>query len=72
MNYRNLIYKGTSILKESFIKTAQIDAELLLTISLKKSREKILLNLENELKQYEINKYISLINRRKKKNLFRI
>ena len=65
MNYRNLIYKGTSILKESFIKTAQIDAELLLTISLKKSRENILLNLENKLSLEEIKKYLDLINRRK-------
>jgi len=67
MNYRNIIEKGCKILKKNSIITANIDAELLLSISLKLSREKILLNLENELKQYEINKYISLINRRKKK-----
>ena len=67
MNYRHIIERGSKILKKNSIITANIDAELLLSISLKVSREKILLNLENELKQYEINKYISLINRRKKK-----
>ncbi len=43
MNYRNIIIKGTSILKKNSILTAGIDAELLLSKIVKKSRESILL-----------------------------
>ncbi len=67
MNYRNIINIGSSILKNNSIKTANIDAELLLSVSLKKSREKILLNLEKKLNFDEIKNYVELINRRKKK-----
>ncbi len=67
MNYRILLDKGTSILKKNNIFTACIDAEILLSISLNKSREKILLNLEEKLNCDEINQYINLIERRKKK-----
>lgn len=67
MNYRNLIDKGSSILKNYSILTANIDAELLLSISLNKTRENILLNLEKKPNTQEIRNYIKLINRRKKK-----
>ncbi len=65
MNYRQAINKGTTILKENFIETAKIDAEILLSFFIKKSREKILLNLEDKLKKDQIIKYLGLINRRK-------
>ncbi|MDA9717267.1 peptide chain release factor N(5)-glutamine methyltransferase [Candidatus Pelagibacter sp.] len=64
MNYRQILNRGTKILKENFIDTANIDAEILLSISLKKSREKILLNLEDKLNKDQINEYLGLINRR--------
>ena len=67
MNYRNIINIGSSILKNNSIKTANIDAELLLSVSLKNSREKILLNLEKKINFDEIKNYVELINRRKKK-----
>ncbi len=67
MNYRDILKKGTSILNENAIFNADYDAELLLSISLKKSREKILLNLEDQLNYNQINNYLNLINRRKKK-----
>ena len=67
MNYRNTINKGISILRKYSINTAGIDAELLLSNIIGKSREKILLNLEDELNYKEIDKYFSLINRRKQK-----
>ena len=67
MNYRNLILKGTKILKNNSILTADIDAELLLSISLKKSRSNILLNLDQDLSNKQIEKYIDLIHRRKNK-----
>ena len=67
MNYRNIINKGTSILKNYSIPTADIDAELLLTLSLNTTREKILLNSEKKLNKSEINNYLRLINKRKNK-----
>ena len=67
MNYRNIINKGSQILKQHDIITANIDAELLLSISLNKSREQLLLNLEKKLNLNEIKKYFGLINRRKQK-----
>ena len=67
MNYRNILNKGTSILRKNSILTSCIDAELLLSMSINKSREKILLNLEEEINSYEERKYFELINRRKKK-----
>ena len=66
MNYRNIINKGALILKKNSILTANLDAEILLSISLNKSREKILLNLEKELNANQIKFYNKLINRRKK------
>ncbi len=67
MNYRNILFKGEYILRKNFINDASIDAENLLSISLNKTREDILLNLETNLNQNEIKSYISLINKRKKK-----
>ena len=46
MNYRTSINKGTLILKNNLILTASLDAEILFSISINKSREQILLNLE--------------------------
>ena len=40
MNYRNIIDKGTLILKNSSILSAKLDAELLLTLTLNIPREK--------------------------------
>ena len=65
MNYREIIKKGTSILSDNAIFNADYDAELLLCISLKKSRENILLNLEDKLSYNQIKNYLNLINRRK-------
>ena len=67
INFRNTINKGSEILKKNFIETANIDAELLLSFSIKQSREKILLNLEKKLDCHDVRKYFELIERRKKK-----
>ena len=69
MNYREIINTGTLLLKDYCIPTPEIDAEILLTICLNKSREQILLNSEQDLNQYQINNYYELISRRKKDNL---
>ena len=67
MNYRNIINKGASILRNNAILTANLDAEILLSNSLNKTREEIILNLEEKLNVHQINYYYKLINRRKKK-----
>ena len=54
MNYRTSINKGALILRKNLIPTASLDAEILFSISINKSREQILLNLENK------NKYESI------------
>ena len=67
MNYRNIINKGASILRNNAISTAHLDAEILLSKSLNKTREEIILNLEDKLNVHQINSYYRLINRRRKK-----
>jgi release factor glutamine methyltransferase len=67
MNYRNIINKGASILRKNTVSTANLDAEILLSKSLNKTREEIILNLEEKLNAHQINYYYKLINRRKKK-----
>ena len=67
MNYREIINKGTLILKNNSILTASLDAEMLLSFSIDKSREKIILNLEEEINKDKIFKYFGLIDRRKRK-----
>jgi len=49
ISFRNTINKGSEILKKNFIETANIDAELLLSFSIKQSREKTVKNLEKKL-----------------------
>lgn len=67
MNYRECLESGVSILNKNSIVTANIDAEILLSFSLNKSREEILLNLDYNLEEKEINLFNTCINRRKKK-----
>ncbi len=67
MNLIKLINKGTEILKKNSIFTASIDAEILLSISLNKSRDKMLLNQNQKINFSQIKNYINLINRRKRK-----
>ena len=67
MNYRNIINKGAFILRNNAILTANLDAEILLSNLLNKTREEIILNLEEKLNVRQINYYYKLINRRKKK-----
>ena len=67
MNYRNIINKASSELKKNSINSADIDAELLLSLSLNKAKENILLNLDKKLTFKEIEKYKNLVKRRLKK-----
>ncbi len=57
---------GYEILKENNISAFKIDCEILMSQTLSISREKVLLNLEKNLKREEKERYFNLINRRKK------
>ena len=57
---------GYEILKENNISSFKIDCEILMSQTLSISREKVLLNLEKNIKQKEKERYFNLINRRKK------
>ena len=57
---------GNKILKENNISSFKIDCEILMSQTLSISREKVLLNLEKNIKKEEKDRYFNLINRRKK------
>ena len=57
---------GYEILKRNNISSFKIDCEILMSQTLNISREKVLLNLEKNIKKEEKDRYFNLINRRKK------
>ena len=57
---------GYEILKENNISSYKIDCEILMSQTLNISREEVLLNLEKNIKKEDKEKYLHLINRRKK------
>ena len=57
---------GYEILKKNNISSYKIDCEILMSQTLNISREEVLLNLEKSIKKEEREKYLNLINRRKK------
>ena len=57
---------GYEILKENNISSFKIDCEILMSQTLNISREDVILNSEKKIKKREREKYINLINRRKK------
>ena len=58
---------GQEILKKTNIPSYKIDCEILMSKTLNISREDILLNSEKQMKKEEREKYLNLVNRRKKK-----
>ncbi len=58
---------GYEILKINNISSFKIDCEILMSQVLNITREEVLLNLEKDIKNEEKEKYLYLINRRKKK-----
>ncbi len=57
---------GNKILKSFNISSYKIDCEILMSQILSISREEVLLNLEKKIKREEKEKYLNLVNRRKK------
>ena len=67
MNYQEILDKGTKNLKDINIKNPGLESELILSKTLNKSREEILLNIKNFLNKKQINKFNEYLNRRKTK-----
>ena len=66
MKTLELIKTGSDLLKEKNISSFILDSELLLSKTLNKSREEILINLEKEIKEKDINIFKEYLIRRSK------
>jgi len=64
MNISGLLNSGAKILKQNKIKTHQLDSELVLSNLLKKKRENLLINLNEEVTENTIDNFERLIFRR--------
>ena len=67
MDYKTILNQASNLLKNYRIKSARLDSELLLSSSLKISRESLLLNLNKEIKINENKKFKLLLEKRAKK-----
>ena len=67
MDYKTILDKASNLLKNFSVKNPRLDSELLLSKSLKISRENLLLNLNKKIKLTEQKKFSSLLEKRKKK-----
>ena len=64
MNIHTAISKGTKILKDKSILTANLDSEILMARALKKDRKYIILNSLEKISDKDFNFYIKLISKR--------
>ena len=66
MKYQEILRKGSKILKLNYIKSFNLDSEILLSSSLKLDRSQLLLNLDKKIKNKEKASFLKFIERRKK------
>jgi len=66
MNIENILNEGINILQKNNISNPQLDSELLLSSSIKKDKRYIILNPKEFLTSDQLDKFKSLIQRRKK------
>ncbi len=66
MNIENILVKATEQLNSSNIKNANLDCEILLSNTINKDREFLILNLKKNLDKKYIDLFYNLIKRRKK------
>jgi release factor glutamine methyltransferase len=66
MNIKNILNKGINILQENKIANPQLDSEILLSNSIKRDKKHIILNPKKILNLEQLEKFNSLIERRKK------
>ena len=62
-----MLNKGNQILRDKNIKSSNLDCELILSKVLNKTREEILINLNNKINKKQKNEFIFYLNKRKKK-----
>ena len=67
MNYNTVLNHASNLLESFNIRNPRLDSELLLCDSLRTSRENLLLNLNKKIKIKQYNKFLKLLNQRKKK-----
>ncbi|MFL2886481.1 MAG: peptide chain release factor N(5)-glutamine methyltransferase [Candidatus Pelagibacter sp.] len=67
MKYHEILLKGNQVLKANKIKNSNLDCELMLSKVLNKTREEILINLNNKINKKQKNEFIFYLNKRKKK-----
>ena len=65
MNIKDLVNSGVKILKENNIKNPILDAEIIISSIIKKDRDYIILNENDQINQFLIKKFFNFINRRK-------
>ena len=68
MKYQEILNKGSQILRVNNVKSSNLDCELILSKILNKTREEILINLNNKINIEQKNKFIFYLNKRKNKN----
>jgi len=66
MNIENILNEGVNILQKSKIPNPQLDSEILLSSSIKRDKKHIILNPKEHLSSEQLQKFKSLIERRKK------
>ncbi len=67
MKYQEILNKGYRILRAKNINSYSLDTELILSKVLKKTREEILINLNNKINNKQKSKFVFYLNKRKKK-----
>ncbi len=68
MKYQEILNKGSQILRANNIKSSNLDCELILSKVLNKTREEILINLNNKINKTQKNEFIFNLNKRRNKN----
>ena len=64
MNIQSAIIKGANILKDKYIQSAQLDAEILMAKAIGEDRKYIILNNDQNLKEESLKYFQELINER--------
>ncbi len=67
MNYQEILKEGTNYLKKNNIKNPYLDTELLFSKIINRKREEVLLNINDKVKNKEIEEFKYYLSRRKKK-----
>ena len=67
MNYSQILKKGEIFLKKNKIQNPYLDSELILSKTINKKREEILINFNNKLKKRDVLKFHNYLLRRKQK-----